>query len=72
MTEYRVDYVLTSGERGVWHYEREGTLDEMKSQCRSEYPYIRDTIHHRHGNELRELVIVEVTERDAEVVKDER
>lgn len=70
MTQYRVDYETTDGERGTWYYEQEmeGGLDEVVETCRKEFQHVAEQLKSHHGKTLRKLIVVEVTERDAHAI----
>jgi hypothetical protein len=59
ITGYRVDYITKSGERGIWEYESDITLDEVKA-------YLVESLKYAKGKmpEIDRLVLVEISEKD--------
>lgn len=56
MVENRVDYILEDGTRGVWEYEMVGNF--------AEYIDLLSFIDKKLGGQLKELVLVKITEKD--------
>lgn len=70
MRQYRVDYVTADGDRGTWHGEREEpNPDGLHDQCRREFDYVAEEMRRRRGKTLRELIVVEITEKDVRSVR---
>ena len=63
--KFRVDYVTKCGERGEWHCEVEATdVAEVERECRREVKDIARDLKRRADKQLKELVIVELVEKD--------
>ena len=69
MKQYRVDYLLKNGERGVWHCEHEAAdHEEVAAECRTEYDHIAKRLKRETDEVLASLIVVEITETDVQRV----
>jgi len=59
VTGYRVDYITTSGQRGIWEHESYITLNEAMAS-------IPETLVYAKGKmpEIDRLILVEISEKD--------
>ena len=70
MKQYRVDYLLKNGERGMWFDDRKAAdHEEVVAECRAEYGHIAKLLKRDTGEMLASLIVVEITETDVQRVE---